>query len=197
MKATRYQNRDRHLEQAMRHPDMNNDDAKNLETPVNGDPLDESGSGQTMEVDVGRAMPPSPPSHLPLLHTEVQPASPGEPLESGQARSMVADGMHFVGNALLRGPCSVAGLVEGNLTQAPDSVVAVVVTETGRVKGDITAQKISVMGRTEGILDAGQGEVALHDTASVHGLVRYGRIQVNGADLNATLERVAIQKPGA
>ena len=75
--------------------------------------------------------------------------------------------------------------------------VAVVVTETGQVKGDITAQKISVMGRTEGILDSGQGEVALHDTASVHGLVRYGRIQVNGADLNATLERVAIQKPGA
>jgi len=62
---------------------------------------------------------------------------------------------------------------------------------------DITAQKISVMGRTEGILDAGQGEVALHDTASVHGRVRYGRIQVNGADLNATLERVAIQKTAA
>jgi hypothetical protein len=53
------------------------------------------------------------------------------------------------------------------------------------------------MGHTDGILDSGQGEVALHDTASVHGLVRYGRIQVNGADLNATLERVAIQKPGA
>jgi hypothetical protein len=31
----------------------------------------------------------------------------------------------------------------------------------------------------------------LYETASVHGLVRYGRIQVNGADLNATLERAA------
>jgi hypothetical protein len=41
------------------------------------------------------------------------------------------------------------------------------------------------------VLDSGQGEVSLHDSASVHGLVRYGRIQVNGADLNATLERVA------
>jgi hypothetical protein len=47
------------------------------------------------------------------------------------------------------------------------------------------------MGHTEGILDSGQGEVSLHDTADVHGLVRYGRIQVNGASLNATLERVA------
>ncbi|MDZ4122772.1 MAG: polymer-forming cytoskeletal protein, partial [Hydrogenophaga sp.] len=68
---------------------------------------------------------------------------------------------------------------------------SVVVTATGRVQGDITAQKISIMGHTDGVLDSGQGEVSLHDTASVRGLVRYGRIQVNGADLNATLERVA------
>ncbi|MBA4214276.1 MAG: hypothetical protein C0449_14480 [Polaromonas sp.] len=142
-------------------------------------------------------MPPSQPAHLPLLQTAVQATPVGEPQEGGPGRSMIAEGLHFVGRALLKGPCSVAGHVEGNLTQAGDAVVAVVVTETGRVLGDITAQKISVMGRTEGILDAGQGEVALHDTASVHGLVRYGRIQVNGADLNATLERVAIQKPGA
>jgi len=198
MKANRYLNPDRHLEQDMGNHDMNDNYTQNNEFQSNnGDNNQESSSGQTMEVDVGKAMPPSQPSHMPLLQTEVQAVSLGEPIEGGQARSMVAEGMHFVGNALLRGPCSVAGLVEGNLTQASDVAVAVVVTETGRVKGDITAQKISVMGRTEGILDSGQGEVALHDTASVHGLVRYGRIQVNGADLNATLERVAIQKPGA
>ena len=108
---------------------------------------------------------------------------------------MIAEGMHFVGHALLRGPCTVAGTVEGNLTAAPDMALSVVVTATGRVLGDITAQKISVMGTTEGILDAGTGEVALHDTASVRGLVRYGRIQVNGADLNATLERATPTRP--
>ena len=64
------------------------------------------------------------------------------------------------------------------------------------MKGDITAQKISVMGHTDGVLDSGEGEVSLHDTASVHGLVRYGRIQVNGADLNATLERATVKKTG-
>lgn len=197
MKATRYLNPDRHIQQAMGNHDMNNNQPNNGLQDLPGDNAYEATTGQTMEVDVGKSMPPTQPSHLPLLHTEVQAVSLGEPLEGGQARSMVGEGMHFVGHALLRGPCSVAGLVEGNLTQAPHLMVAVVVTETGRVKGDITAQKISVMGRTEGILDAGQGEVALHDTASVHGLVRYGRIQVNGADLNATLERVAIQKPGA
>lgn len=147
-----------------------------------------------LEVDVGRAMPPSQPAQLPVL----APTSHVTPLPTlseatPAGRSMVAEGMSFVGNAMLTGPCSVAGQVDGNLTQAPGANVAVIVTESGRVKGDITAHKISVMGRTEGILDSGQGEVALHDTASVHGLVRYGRIQVNGADLNATLERV----PGA
>ena len=101
-----------------------------------------------------------------------------------------------MGNAILRGPCSIAGNVQGNVTQAPNTQVAVVVTQTGRVTGDITAQKISVMGKTNGILDSGQGEVTLHDSASVEGLVRYGRIQVNGADLNATLERVPMNKTG-
>lgn len=196
LKAHRYQHTDRHLEQVMENHEMNDapapyDGSENYNEP-GYNPAD---SAQTLEVAVGNAMPPSQPGHLPLLQTATLPDVAG--LETGQGRSMVAEGMHFVGNALLRGPCSVAGLVQGNLTQAHDAVVAVVVTETGCVQGDITAQKISVMGRTDGILDSGQGEVALHDTASVHGLVRYGRIQVNGADLNATLERVAIQKPGA
>lgn len=187
MKAHRYLNPDRHLEQDMGASDMN--DPTSTDT---GDTLE-----TTLEVDVGRAMPPSHAAALPTLHTEVQALVPSGENDMGPACCMVAEGMHFVGNALLRGPCSVGGTVEGNLTQADGVVVTVVVTETGHVKGDITAQKISVMGRTEGILDSGQGEVALHDTASVHGLVRYGRIQVNGADLNATLERVNVQKTGA
>jgi len=173
-------------------------------TPDNGyddntyNPSPEGDAGNTvLEVDVGNAMPTSQPAHMPMLQPAMQAVPPGEPMDGVQGRSMVAEGMHFVGNALLRGPCSVAGQVDGNLTQAQGASVAVVVTETGRVKGDITAQKISIMGHTDGILDSGQGEVSLHDTASVHGLVRYGRIQVNGADLNATLERVAAPRTAA
>lgn len=189
MKAQRYLHPDRHLDEIDRDtPDMNHDQA-----PIPPDHSDTVASPGTLEVDVGRAMPPSQAASLPTLHTPVQAvAGP----DADRLRSLVAEGMRFVGNAILRGPCSVAGTVEGNLTQAADAVVSVVVTETGHVKGDITAQKISVMGHTEGILDSGQGEVALHDTASVHGLVRYGRIQVNGADLNATLERVTASKAG-
>ena len=156
-------------------------------TPPTQQPGAGSGCGQTHAAHPARA-------HAFASSAGSGNEAPVELPEGSPLRSMVAEGMHFVGNAQLRGPCSVAGQVEGNLTQAPDAVVAVVVTETGRVKGDITARKISVMGHTDGILDSGEGEVALHDTASVHGLVRYGRIQVNGADLNATLERVNVKK---
>lgn len=144
-----------------------------------------------LEMSVGNAMPPTQTVNLPVLHPQVQPAIPGDMTDGGPARTMLAEGLHFVGRAQLRGPCSIAGTVEGNLSQAPGAQVSVVVTATGRVQGDITAQKISVMGHTDGVLDSGPGEVSLHDTASVRGLVRYGRIQVNGADLNATLERVS------
>jgi cytoskeletal protein CcmA (bactofilin family) len=149
---------------------------------------------QTLDIDVGRAMPPSMNLSIPILQPHEKPAKSIDATEAFSARSMLAEGMHFVGNAMLRGPLSVAGQLDGNLTQAEGVQVAVVVAQSGRVKGDITAHKISVMGHTEGILDSGQGEVSLHDSASVQGLVRYGRIQVNGADLNATLERVAPAK---
>jgi cytoskeletal protein CcmA (bactofilin family) len=141
----------------------------------------------TLALGVGKAMPPTLPAHLPVLEAQL----PLGGAEGTEVRSLLAEGMRFVGNATLRGPFSVAGLVEGNLIQAQDALASIVVTETGSVKGDITAHRISVMGHTEGILDAGHGEVSLHDTADVNGLVRYGRIQVNGANLNATLERAA------
>jgi cytoskeletal protein CcmA (bactofilin family) len=151
----------------------------------------------SLEVDVGNAMPAAQQDNIPLLSVQAAPANPEEPNDTSPTLSRIADGLNFVGNAILRGPCSIAGNVQGNFTQAPEASVAVVVTQTGRVTGDITAQKISVMGHTNGILDSGHGEVTLHDSASVQGLVRYGRIQVNGADLNATLERVAPHKNGA
>ncbi|MCB2018494.1 MAG: polymer-forming cytoskeletal protein [Hydrogenophaga sp.] len=190
MKARRYIRPDRNLEQPSGPDNMN--DQNNF--PAVPGPSLEQDSPQTIEVDVGRAMPPAMGEGIPMLQTQNSGDEPIDATEASSSRSMLADGIHFVGNALLRGPFSVSGQVDGNLTQAEGVHVSIVVTESGRVKGDITAHKISVMGHTDGVLDSGPGEVSLHDSASVHGLVRYGRIQVNGADLNATLERVAPQK---
>jgi cytoskeletal protein CcmA (bactofilin family) len=48
-----------------------------------------------------------------------------------------------------------------------------------------------VMGTCNGTIDASGGSVDLHAKSVVSGHIRYGQLQVNGADLNATLERVA------
>jgi cytoskeletal protein CcmA (bactofilin family) len=189
MKAKRYIRPDRPLEQASDPSTMN--DQNNFPAMPGPEPDFHQDMPQALEVDVGRAMPPAMAQNIPMLQSFEGDQAPIDATDATASRSMLADGIHFVGNALLRGPFSVAGQIDGNLTQADGIQVSVVVTETGRVKGDITAHKISVMGHTDGVLDSGQGEVSLHDSASVHGLVRYGRIQVNGADLNATLERVA------
>lgn len=192
MKARRYIRTDRPLEQPSGPNDMN--DQNNFPAMPGPEPDFPQDMPQSLEVDVGRAMPPAMAQNIPMLQSQDGGQAPVDATDAVASRSMLADGIHFVGNALLRGPFSVSGQVDGNLTQADGIQVSVVVTETGRVKGDITAHKISVMGHTDGVLDSGQGEVSLHDSASVHGLVRYGRIQVNGADLNATLERVAPER---
>jgi len=119
------------------------------------------------------------------------PQAAPAPLAPGETR--LEAGLQFIGNALLRGPCTVAGEVQGHLRTAPGATVSVVVDATGRVRGDISARQISVFGATEGLLDAGTGDVALHDGARIYGTVRYGRIRVDGADLNATLERATAQ----
>jgi cytoskeletal protein CcmA (bactofilin family) len=85
--------------------------------------------------------------------------------------------------------CVIAGSVVGNIAQAPGAQVHVTVTETGDVRGDIKAHQIIVMGRTQGLLDASAGLVTLHESANVQGHVRYAKLQVNGAELNATLEK--------
>jgi cytoskeletal protein CcmA (bactofilin family) len=171
------------------------DTASDSSNPQPGAGPDRSGldapGAETLAVGVGKAMPPTQPAYLPVLDAQLSAVSG----EGAEVRSLLAEGMRFVGQATLRGPFSVAGVVEGNLSQAQDALASIVVTETGSVTGDITAHRISVMGHTKGILDAGQGEVSLHDTADVHGVVRYGRIQVNGANLNATLERATPLKP--
>jgi cytoskeletal protein CcmA (bactofilin family) len=126
--------------------------------------------------------------NIPTLQGGQAPAGVGS-----TARSVIAEGVQFTGNALWDGVLTVSGRVTGNLSEHTDAQASVTVSETGQVKGDIKASNISVLGQTEGTLDAAGGAVAIHANSSVSGHVRYGTIQVNAADLNATLERV---KPG-
>jgi cytoskeletal protein CcmA (bactofilin family) len=105
--------------------------------------------------------------------------------------SMIEEGVTFTGNATLQGTCTIAGQVIGNLKEQDGATSQIVISETGSVKGDIFSHKVSVMGASNGTIDASGGSVELHAKSVVTGHIRYGQLQVNGADLNATLERVA------
>jgi cytoskeletal protein CcmA (bactofilin family) len=104
---------------------------------------------------------------------------------------VIEDGITFTGNAALQGTCTIAGQIVGNLKEQTGATSQIVITETGSVKGDIFSHKVSVMGACSGTIDASGGSVDLHAKSVVNGHIRYGQLQVNGADLNATLERVA------
>ena len=104
---------------------------------------------------------------------------------------MIEEGITFTGNAALQGTCTIAGQIVGNLKEQAGATSQIVITETGSVKGDIFSHKVSVMGTCSGTIDASGGSVDLHAKSVVTGHIRYGQLQVNGADLNATLERAA------
>lgn len=148
---------------------------------------DDFGVPTAVNVSVGTSLPSSSALQLPTLLPNAQAVAMQD---SGiERQSLIAEGVNFVGNAQLSGVCSVGGHVDGNLMQSPGYNITVIVTESGYVKGDIVASNISIMGHTDGLLDATGGSVTLHDASRVSGHVRYNRLQVNGADLNATLEK--------
>jgi cytoskeletal protein CcmA (bactofilin family) len=150
--------------------------------------IEEATPPSAPEVTLGQSMPQL--RGLPVLSPLVQPAA--LPLGHGGAarHSTLAQGLSFTGSAVVEGSLTVAGEVTGQLHLPAPAHGHVTVTETGTVNGDIRARNISVLGLTNGLLDAGGGKVTLHGTASVSGRIRYTHLQVNGADLNAQLERV-------
>jgi cytoskeletal protein CcmA (bactofilin family) len=116
--------------------------------------------------------------------------APADTAKAGKL-CMIEEGITFTGNAALQGACTIAGQLIGNMTEQAGATSQIVITETGSVKGDIFSHKVSVMGTCNGTIDASGGSVDLHAKSIVTGHIRYGQLQVNGADLNATLERVA------
>ena len=131
----------------------------------------------------------------PLKAADVVTTTPATETKKTGKLCMIEEGVTFTGNAALQGTCTIAGQLIGNLKEQAGATSQIVITETGSVKGDIFSHKVSVMGICNGTIDASGGSVDLHAKSVVSGHIRYGQLQVNGADLNATLERVA--KPAA
>lgn len=174
---------------------MDNDDS--LE-PVDGDgsnPAAPSSPGPDFaeapdasvmpEVPMGQPMPET--HRLPTLLPTAQALAAGN---AGAHVSTLGQGLSFIGSARINGSLTVSGEVQGDIELQGSGSGHVTITQSGTVVGDIRARNISVLGQTVGTLDAAGGRVSLHDTASVSGRIRYTHLQVNGADLNAQLERV-------
>jgi cytoskeletal protein CcmA (bactofilin family) len=160
--------------------------------PLSDNPAPELDDASAPVVPMGQTMPDV--SRVPTL----QPALQAVPQLDAVARhSTLAHGMAFTGSARIAGSVTVAGEVQGDLLVQGAPEGHVTITETGTVVGDITAPNISVLGQTVGVLDASGGRVTLHESSSVAGRIRYSQLQVNGADLNAQLERVRTDDAGS
>jgi cytoskeletal protein CcmA (bactofilin family) len=156
-----------------------------LPAPVAASVVDEAAHTSAISVKAGNPLPPAKAQIVQLQAHQVV----GSANSSGH--TAIAAGMHFQGNAVVQSNCVIAGGFIGNLSQADASQVTVTVAESGQLKGDVKAHHIVVMGRTHGLLDASSGMVSLHETSHVQGHVRYSKLQVSGAELNATLEKAS------
>lgn len=130
---------------------------------------------------------PSGPRAEPVL---LLPSVHGVRIQANAQRCMLGDGMTFRGRITLAGPCCIAGELVGSARQAQGQSAAIVVTASAEVTGDLQADRVSVLGRTSGTIDAAGGEVSLLRNSKVAGLVRYARLQVDAALVRAVLEPV-------
>jgi cytoskeletal protein CcmA (bactofilin family) len=162
----------------------------------NDSPAPEEASTESApaQVPMGQAMPATDRVPTLLAHVQAVPAAQDMPLPPRV--STLGPGLSFVGSARIDGSLTIAGEVQGNIELEGSGSGHVTVTQSGTVVGDVRARNISVLGQTVGTLDAAGGRVSLHDTASVSGRIRYTHLQVNGADLNAQLERVRPEGDG-
>jgi cytoskeletal protein CcmA (bactofilin family) len=149
-------------------------------------------TGPTMVLGV--AMPDA--AEIPTLSAPLSPTEQSEHIAMKEhALSVLQDGWQFRGKALIKGACSISGSFEGHLKPLLGQSASIVITGTGVVQADLHVSHASVMGLYAGSLNAPGGRVELHPGAIVSGHIRYGRLLVNDADLNATLERVIASTP--
>lgn len=143
------------------------------DTPLNDAP----------RIPLGAALPDL--SHLPTLDLTDPPAA----VTPAPRHSQLGAGWRFEGEARIDGTLTVAGELQGHVS-APGREGHLTITETGRVQGALQVRSLSVLGWAEGDLDVSGGRAALHASAVVSGRLRYGQLQVNGAELNAQVECV-------
>ena len=99
--------------------------------------------------------------------------------------TLIGVGTHIRGDVDFEGGLHLDGLVEGQITGGPDSLL--MVSEHGRIQGDIRVADLLLDGSVEGDVHAG-GRVELASQARVTGTVYYRYLEMAiGAEVNGRL----------
>ncbi len=94
---------------------------------------------------------------------------------------------HIGAGSTIEGTLQFPGLVElGGTVKGKVSAGSIVVEDSARIDGDLTARTVTVKGSVEGRIVA--DEVRLHASARVGGDIAYGTLSIdNGAQVNARI----------
>jgi cytoskeletal protein CcmA (bactofilin family) len=92
-------------------------------------------------------------------------------------RSAVGPGMRVLGEVTFQEGLQVDGIVMGNITAVPGQPSALIVTETGRVEGSVSADQMVIGGTVIGPVEARES-LELLATARVQGDVRYHMLEM-------------------
>jgi cytoskeletal protein CcmA (bactofilin family) len=92
-------------------------------------------------------------------------------------RSAVGPGMQVLGEVTFQDGLQVDGTVMGNVVAAPGQPSALIVTETGRIEGVVSADQVIIGGTVIGPVEARES-LELLATAHVQGDVRYRSLEM-------------------
>lgn len=113
----------------------------------------------------------------------------GNPQNSNQGISILAEGCHFQGKMFLRGTARIAGIVEGTVS----SNHVLIIEPSAKVTGQIIGVKILVCGQIDGRVQASE-LVHLTASAKLEGDIQAPRFIIDdGASLNGRLETISVQ----
>jgi|GEM_PF-906556 len=91
--------------------------------------------------------------------------------------SAVGPGMQVLGEVTFQEGLQVDGTVIGNVTAVPGQSSALIITETGRIEGVISADQVIISGTVIGPVEARES-LGLMSTARVQGDVRYRTLEM-------------------
>jgi len=101
----------------------------------------------------------------------------------GMAPSVIASGMHVLGNIVSDGALDIDGHIDGNVRGRSVSV-----RSNGRIRGDVTGEVVDIYGTVEGLIKA--QIVTLHATAHVVGTIMHESLTIeDGAFVDGKFKR--------